>query len=138
MNIASKLRLRAPQSTTQVAAPLVPLIGFSLAFLLIVRRTSLGGPLYEFTLLPSQIPLEVAGANPLLAVASVGIGQSWLYLTGVSAVLLSAGLLAAFVGARGGTILGTLLASGAAGTLVRVEGCYCASGSTTYLWELVI
>lgn len=123
-----------PRPTVRIAAPLVPLVGFLLTLFLIVRRTSLGGPLYDLAILPSRIPLEVAGADPLFAVMSIGIGQSWLYLTGLSAALLSTGLVLALVGSRGGTVL----ASGAAGTLVRVEGCHCATGSTAYLWELFI
>jgi hypothetical protein len=113
-------------------------VGFLLTLFLIVRRTSLGGPLFDLALLPSRTPLEVAGADPLLAIASIGIGQSWLYLTGLSAALLSFALISALVGSRGGTVLGAILASGAAGTLVRVEGCHCATGSTAYLWELFI
>lgn len=127
-----------PRPTVRIAAPLVPLVGFLLTLFLIVRRTSLGGPLYDLAILPSRIPLEVAGADPLFAVMSIGIGQSWLYLTGLSAALLSTGLVLALVGSRGGTVLGAVLASGAAGTLVRVEGCHCATGSTAYLWELFI
>lgn len=138
MSHASKSRSHAPQFTTRIATALAPLVGFVLTLALVIRRTSLGGPLYDFALLPNRIPLEVAGADPLLAVASVGIGQSWLYFTGTSTALLAVGLFAAIVGSRGGTILGAVLASGAAGTLVRVEGCHCASGSTMSLWELLI
>lgn len=127
-----------PRPTVRLAAPLAPITGFLLALALLVGRTPVGGPLYDPALLPSRIPLEVAGADPLVAIASIGIGQSWLYVTGLSGLLLGAGVLAALVGARLGTILGTVLASGAAGTLVRVSGCHCAAGSTTYLWELLV
>lgn len=128
----------SPGPAARIAAPLVAGVAFLLALGAFVQRTSLGGPLYDFTLLPSRIPIETAGADPLLIVASVGIGQSWLYLTGLSAALLSVGLLLAVVGSRIGTALGAVLASGAAGTLVRVEGCHCGAGSTAYLWELLV
>lgn len=127
-----------PSPSVRVAAPLVPVAGFLLAVALLVNRTPVGGPLYDPALLPSRVPLEVAGADPLVAVASIGIGQSWLYVTGLSGLLLVAGILAALVGSRLGAALGVVLASGAAGTLVRVSGCHCGAGSTTPLWELLI
>lgn len=116
------------------AAPLAPIAGFLLAIALLVARTPVGGPLYDPALLPSRVPLEVAGADPLVALASIGIGQSWLYVTGLSGLLLGVGVLGALVGSR----LGTVLASGAAGALVRVSGCHCGAGSTTHLWELLV
>ncbi|ADJ13425.1 hypothetical protein [Halalkalicoccus jeotgali] len=119
-------------------AVLAPLAGFALALAALVRRTPIRGPLYQPTLLPGHIPLETAGADPFLVVASVGIGGNWLYVTELSALLFAAGLLAALVGSRRGTILGAVLASGAAGTLVRVSGCHCGAGSTGQLWELLV
>lgn len=124
--------------TGRLAAPLAPLAGFLVALSLLVYRTPVRGPLYDPTLLPSRVPLEVAGADPLVIVASIGIGQNWLYVTGLSGLLLAAGLLAALVGSRLGALFGVVLASGAAGTLVRVSGCHCGAGSTTYLWELLV
>lgn len=127
-----------PRPSARFAAPLAPIGGFLLVIALLVARTPVGGPLYDPALLPSRVPLEVAGADPLVALASIGIGQSWLYVTGLSGLLLGVGVLAALVGSRLGTALGTVLASGAAGTLVRVSGCHCGAGSTTHLWELLV
>lgn len=127
-----------PRPAVRFVAPLAPIAGFLLVLALLVRRTPVGGPLYDPALLPDRIPLEVAGADPLVAIASIGIGQSWLYVTGLSGLLLGAGILAALVGSRLGAALGTVLASGAAGTLVRVSGCHCGAGSTTHLWELLV
>lgn len=127
-----------PSPSVRVAAPLVPVAGFLLAVALLVNRTPVGGPLYDPALLPSRVPLEVAGADPLVALVSIGIGQSWLYVTGLSGLLLGVGVLAALVGSRLGTALGAVLASGAAGMLVRVSGCHCGAGSTTHLWELLV
>ncbi|MDL5363032.1 hypothetical protein [Halalkalicoccus sp. NIPERK01] len=127
-----------PRPALESAGPVLALVGFALALGALVYRTPIRGPLYRPTVLPSRLPLEVAGADPLVVLASVGIGQSWLYLTGLSAALLVAGVLLAAVGSRLGTAFGTLLAGGAAGTLVRVSGCHCGAGSTTYLWELLV
>ncbi len=127
-----------PRPAARSAASLVPVSGFALALAALVYRTPIRGPLYQPTLLPSRVPLEVAGADPLVVVASIGIGQNWLYVTGLSATLLTAGLLLALVGSRLGTILGAVLASGAAGTVMRVSGCHCGAGSTVHLWELLV
>ncbi|KYH27128.1 hypothetical protein HAPAU_10180 [Halalkalicoccus paucihalophilus] len=130
---------RAPsRPSLGTATTLAPLAGFALALAALVHRTPLRGPLYQPTLLPGRIPLETAGADPLVVLASVGFGESWLYLTGLPAALLGAGVLAAFVGSRFGAILGAVLASGAAGTVVRVSGCHCGAGSTGQLWELLV
>jgi hypothetical protein len=119
-----------------VLAPFVPAVGFLLALAGLLWTTPVGGPAFEPALLPSRIPLEVAGVDPLVAVASVGIGQSRLYLTTVSALLLVLGTIAALVGDRGGSLAGAGLGGGAAGSLVHVSGCHCAAGATTYLWQL--
>lgn len=116
----------------------VPVAAFALAVVAFVRRTPLRGPLYQPALLPGRVPLETAGADPILVLASIGIGQNWLYVTEFSAVLLAAGLLVALVGSRLGAIIGAVLATGAAGTVVRVSGCHCGAGSTGQLWELLV
>lgn len=127
-----------PALPTRAFAPLAPIAGFLVGVALLLWATPVGGPTFEPALLPSRIPLEVAGADPLVAVASVGIGQSRLYVTGISALLLLSGALAALVGSRGGALLGAGLGGGAAGTLVQVSGCHCGAGSTAYLLELVV
>lgn len=127
-----------PRPPRRALAPLASIAGFLVGAALLLWVTPVGGPTFEPTLLPSRIPLEVAGADPFVAVASIGIGQSRLYVTGISALLLLSGALAALVGSRGGALLGVGLGAGAAGTLVRVSGCHCGAGSTSYLLELAV
>lgn len=126
------------RSRARPFAGLAPLAGFLAGLAVLVWLTPVGGPLYEPALLPSRIPLEVAGADPLIAVASVGIGRSRLYVTGISALLCALAVAVALVGSRGGALAGLLLGGGAAGTLVRVSGCHCGAGSATQLWQLGI
>lgn len=127
-----------PRLPLFLLAPLAPTVGFLLGLAGLLWATPVGGPAFEPALLPSRIPLEVAGADPLVALASVGIGQSRLYLTGISALLLLLGTLAALVGSRGGALAGAGLGGGAAGTVVHVSGCHCGAGSTASLWQLAV
>lgn len=125
-----------PRLPRRIFAAFAPITGFLAALALLVWLTPVGGPLYEPALLPGRIPLEVAGADPLVALASIGIGRSRLYVTGLSALLLAGAGIAALSGRRGGWLAGVVLGGGAAGTLVRVSGCHCGAGSTAYLWQL--
>ncbi|WP_122088013.1 hypothetical protein [Halalkalicoccus subterraneus] len=127
-----------PDLGSRASLALVPIAAFALAVAALIHRTPIRGPLYQPTLLPGRIPLETAGADPLVVLASIGIGENWLYVTEFSAVLLVAGLLMALAGSRLGAIIGTVLAGGAAGTVVRVSGCHCGAGSTGQLWELLL
>lgn len=134
----SHARRRSLPRSSGALAPLVPAIGFVLGLAGLLLATPVGGPTFEPALLPSRIPLEVAGADPLIAVASVGIGGSRLYLTTASALLLVLGAIAAVVGGRGGALVGAGLGGGAAGSLVHVSGCHCGAGTTAYLWQLAV
>lgn len=134
----SHVRWSRFRSRTHPVAGFAPLVGFLVGLAVLVWVTPVGGPLYEPALLPSRIPLEVAGADPLIAVASVGMGLNRLYVTGISALLFAGAVGAAFVGSREGALAGLLLGGGAAGTLVRVSGCHCGAGSATQLWQLGI
>ena len=134
----ARRRRSLPGVPTGVVASFAPAVGFIIGLAGLLWATPVGGPVFEPAVLPSRIPLEVAGADPFVAVASAGIGQSRLYVTGLSALLLVSGAIVAFFGRWGGALAGTALGGGAAGSLVQVSGCHCGAGSTSYLWELAI
>lgn len=119
-------------------AVLVPATGFLTGIAFFVVTTPVSGVLYQPRLLPDTVPLAVAGAEPLIAVASIGMGLNWLYLTGVSTVFLVLATLSAGSGLRGGMTIGLLLGMGGSMTLVTVTACACASGSTAYLFEFLV
>lgn len=123
--------------TNVVRALFVPLSAFLASAGVLVALSPLRGTIRSVDFLPGLLALRTAGADPVVALAAVGMGLARLYLTGVPAVLLAAGGLCSLFGRDRPRTLAVGVACGvlAAGTLTALSGCHCSAGSTMALWR---
>jgi hypothetical protein len=116
------------------------LAGFILGVVALAFLSPVRGTLHSIELFPGTLVLRTAGADPVVVVASAGIGLSRLSLTGLPAVLLTAGGLVGLLGSgrRWSTTVGGLCGIAAAGTVPVLNGCHCGAGSTAPLWRAAL
>ncbi|PSP89553.1 hypothetical protein BRC90_04295 [Halobacteriales archaeon QS_4_69_34] len=116
------------------------LAGFVLGVVALAFLSPVRGTLHSIELFPGTLVLRTAGADPVVVVASTGIGLSRLSLTGLPAVVLAAGGLAGTLGPgrQWSVAVGGPCGVAAAGTVPVLNGCHCGAGSTAPLWRAAL
>ena len=114
-------------------ALLLTLAGLFAAGMGLAWLAGLRGSVGSIELATSEIALQAGGADPLVAIAYVGVGLVRLYLTTVPLAFLLLGLATAPIDRGWATPAALVFGVASAATLTVLTGCHCGDGATAFL-----
>ena len=98
----------------------------------------LRGSVGSIELASSEIALQAGGADPLVAIAYVGVGLVRLYLTATPLAFLLLGLATAPIDRAWATPAALLFGVASAATMTVLTGCHCGDGATAFLLQRAV
>jgi hypothetical protein len=128
---------RAPLPTVGKTL-LFTLAGTLAAGVLFAWLAGLRGSVGSVELAASSIALQAGGADPLVAIAYVGVGLVRLYLTAIPLVFFLAGLAMAPIDRGWSALAAVLCGAASAATLTVLTGCHCGDGATAFLLQRAV
>jgi hypothetical protein len=119
-------------------ALLLTLAGSLVAGVALAWLAGLRGSVGSIEPASSTIALQAGGADPLVAIAYVGVGLVRLYLTALPLAFLLLGLATAPIDRAWASPAALLFGVASAATLTVLTGCHCGDGASAFLLQRAV